>query len=72
VNGATRWEKEQSGEGGGRPTGRMAGGGGRWQRRFVTRGGRGGHVASGGPAAGPARGEGKRAGLKRNSDFLIK
>jgi hypothetical protein len=49
-------------EGGGRLTGHAVGGGGRRQCRFVERGGRGGCAA-----AGLTRGEGKRAGPKRNS-----
>jgi hypothetical protein len=57
-------------EWGGRSAGRVAGGGGRQQRRFDTRGGRGRRAASGGPAAGSARGEGKQAGPKRNSEMF--
>jgi hypothetical protein len=58
-------------EGGGRLTGHAVGGGRQRQCRFVERGGRGGCAASGGPAAGPTRGEGKRAGPKRNSENLL-
>jgi hypothetical protein len=57
--------------GGGRYSGHAAGRGGRWQCRFVMRGGGGGHAASGGPAAGPTWGEGKWARPKKNSDFFI-